>query len=59
MVSFNNGSYAFLEKQTVRADKFGDQIYTELSLVAETGVMLAQITVFFSKFVENRLCRKI
>lgn len=35
--------------------QISDKFYVEVSIVAESGVLLAQITVFFAKFVRRAL----
>ena len=36
-------------------ERISDKFYVEVSIVAESGVLLAQITVFFAKFVSRAL----
>ena len=51
--SFIDGNYAFLEKQYATTDALSNQASVELSIVAETGVLLAQKTIFLHYLVHR------
>lgn len=52
------GFYSFLEKHIVKLD-YNDCSYVHLCLVSETNHRLAEITLFFGKFVKSSLSRNL
>lgn len=54
---YSEGGYPFMEKHMVTLPNGSDQSYIEISIMAENGVILGNITVFLLKFVSLPLLR--